>query len=464
MEEKLNFSLPEKKSKGSVAGKFGILLLLIITILAAANLYVSANKNAGPQAQAVKGLSAEETKKLATKLAGRNLYEQAAGVWEDYLVAGELTDVGRARALFQAGTLLEKAQQYGHAIEYYYRSEIASSIGELEPQINSHIKNCFERLGKFSALRYEMMDRTSIDGQDSAGSKLVAEIGAEKITEADLDAIIEGAIDNQLSPMSAFMATEELNEQKKKMLGQFKSPQAKQQFLQNWLAQEILYRQALEQGLTQKPEVKKSLDDLTRGVLSQQLMNQELASKIHLTETDVQTYYTANKEQYIEPAGANISHILVETEQQAKDLIEKIKGGDDFAELAKQFSKDDDTKDQGGRISAQVTKGSNVPVIGNHAELNEKIFAAKASEVLAEPFKTEKGWEIIRVERISPERQKSFDEVRQEAMSALLGQKRQDVQQQYIKQMMDKYNVIMHTSVFTGNPEQAPADGGNQSQ
>ncbi|MHC4216692.1 MAG: peptidylprolyl isomerase [Planctomycetota bacterium] len=376
---------------------------------------------------------------------------------------GDLTAVERARAFFQAGTLLEKAQQYGRAIEYYYRSEIAASIGELEPQINSHIKNCFERLGKFSALRYEMMDRTSIDGQDSAGSKLVAEIGAEKITEADLDAIIEGAIDNQLSPMSAFMAAQELNEQKKKMLGQFKSPQAKQQFLQSWLAQEILYRQALEQGLTQKPEVKKSLDDLTRGVLSQQLMNQELASKIHLTETDVQTYYTANKEQYIEPANANISHILVETEQQARDLIEKIKGGDDFAELAKQFSKDDGTKDQGGKISIQVTKGSNVPVVGKHGELNEKIFAAKAPEVLAEPFKTEKGWEIIRVERISSERQKSFDEVRQEAMSALLGQKRQDVQQQYIKEMMDKYNVIMHSSAFSGN-EQAPADGGNQKQ
>ena len=35
--------------------------------------------------------------------------------------------------------------------------------------------------------------------------------------------------------------------------------------------------------------------------------------------------------------------------------------------------------------------------------------------------------------------------------------------QQYIKEMMDKYNVIMHSSAFSGN-EQVPADGGNQSQ
>jgi hypothetical protein len=35
-------------------------------------------------------------------------------------------------------------------------------------------------------------------------------------------------------------------------------------------------------------------------------------------------------------------------------------------------------------------------------------------------------------------------------MSTLLNQKRQDVQQDYIKQMMDKYNVIIHTSALTG--------------
>ena len=47
-----------------------------------------------------------------------------------------------------------------------------------------------------------------------------------------------------------------------------------------------------------------------------------------------------------------------------------------------------------------------------------------------------------------PERQKSLDEVRQQVMSMLANQKRQDVQRDYIKQMMDKYNVIVHTSAL----------------
>jgi hypothetical protein len=52
-----------------------------------------------------------------------------------------------------------------------------------------------------------------------------------------------------------------------------------------------------------------------------------------------------------------------------------------------------------------------------------------------------------------PERQKAFDEVREELMTTLLTRKRQDVQQEYIKHMMDKYNVIVHASALAGGPE-----------
>jgi mannitol-1-phosphate/altronate dehydrogenase len=184
----------------------------------------------------------------------------------------------------------------------------------------------------------------------------VAEIGAEKITEADLDALIERAIDNQLAPVKAFMTTEQLNEQKKKILERYKGPSVKQEFLQSWLAQEVLYRQALEEKLSEQPQVKSVMEDLSRSALSQQLMNKELADKINITETDLQIYYQANKNKFMEPADVNDPN--------------------------------------------------------------------------------------------STERQKSFEEVRGQITRELVSKKSQDVQQQLIKQLMDKYNVIIHTSVL----------------
>ncbi|MHC4435379.1 MAG: hypothetical protein ACYTBS_26405 [Planctomycetota bacterium] len=287
MEEKLDFSLPEKKRSSAAANWIVIVLLLILTALTGANL---ALRPTGPERKAPTAdasLSDEQVKQLAGKLAQRGLHIRAAEVWQDYLSGAELTDAERARIIFQIGTLFEKAGIYDRAIESYYRSETAAELPELKSQINAHIKECFEKLGKFSALRYELMDRTSLESQPTAGTKVVAEIGPEKITEADLDAVIEDSIENQLEPMAAFMSAEQLNEQKKKMLERYKDPETKQQYLQSWLAQEVLYRQALQDELMAKPEAKKLIDQLTRSALSQLVMNNELASLLHRQQRQI---------------------------------------------------------------------------------------------------------------------------------------------------------------------------------
>ncbi len=451
MEEKLNFSLPENKSKGSVAVTISIILLLIILVLTAANLVVRLRNVTGKTSITPTTLSAEQTKQLATKLSERNLYDAAAKVWQEYIITASPDKSERAKAFFQIGTLLEKAGKYEDAIENYYRSEMTEKLDELSSQINTHIKDCFEKLGTFSAMRYEIMDRTSIKNAEPAGGKVLAEIGPEKITEADLDAKIEDSINNQLSQVSAFMTAEQLNEQKKKMLEQFQKPQAKQQVLQSMLMQEILYRQGLEEQLSEKPQIKKMIGDVSREIIAHQQMNNQLASKINITDSDLQTYYTANKNQYVEPARAKISHILVADQQQAKDVIERVKKGEDFGKLVKELSLDDKTKNDNGQISEEAVKGSYVPVIGDVNGLNEKIFEANAPAVLEEPFKTEKGWEVIKVDSKTQERQKSFDEARQQVISALLEEKRRDVQQDYIKGLMDKYKVVIHTSAIDSN-------------
>ena len=458
MEDKLDFSLPEKKNKNFVMPKISIILLLVLIGLTTANLMMNSSYKTLPIENISSSLSTEQVRDLATKLSGRNLYTRAAKVWQDYLSIAEAADTERARILFQIGTLLEKAGKYEEAIEHYYRSEITAKLTELEPQINTHIKDCFEKLGKFSALRYELMDRTSFGRKMEAGGKIVAEIGAEKITEADLDAYIERMIDNQLAPLASFMTTEQLNEQKKRFLVQYKSPSAKQEFLESWLAQEVLYRQALEENLSEEPKAKILIVDLVRSALSQQLMNRELADKINITESDLQTYYQANKDNYVESAKASISHILVKDQQQAEDIIERLNKEEDFEKQAKEFSIEQETKDNGGKIEIDISRGSYIPVIGEYKELNDKIFVADAGEVLAEPFKTDKGWQVVKVREKYPERQKSFDEVRQQVITALLSQKRRDVQADLIEKMMDKYNVIVHTSVLEGVEETATGD------
>lgn len=460
MTDKLDFSLPTQKNKGSLGSGLTLWLLLGLTVLVLINLLMTVrspgNGNGSPLAG--QALTAEQTKTLATKLGQRNLYRRAAAVWQDYLRHGQLSDTDRAKALFQTGVALEKAGDCDQAIEYFYRSEAVATLEELAPEINTRIKQCFERLGKFSALRYELMDRTRYQSDDQTPTEeIVAEIGPQKITKADLGAFVEQQIENQLAPMAAFMSEEDINQQKKRMLEQSRNPQAQQQLLQQWLGQEVLYREALEQGMNNKAEVKQMLEEITRGVLAEQFMNHQLAAKINITQGDLQTYYQAHQSEYMDPAQATVRHILMVEESAAAKLIEKLKEGGDFGALAAEYSQAEDAKETQGQLSNPVVQGQAIADWGTLPELDAAIFAATPPAVLDIPFKSSKGWHIVKVEQKTAARQKAFDEVQQEVLRTLTNQKRQEVQQDLIQRMMDKFNVVIHRSTITPQPEPAEA-------
>jgi peptidyl-prolyl cis-trans isomerase C len=82
-------------------------------------------------------------------------------------------------------------------------------------------------------------------------------------------------------------------------------------------------------------------------------------------------------------------HILVETEAEAKDILAELRKGTDFAELAKQKSKDPGAQ-EGGDLGF-FTKDQMVP------EFAEVAFKLEPGQ-LSDPVKTQFGWHIIRVE------------------------------------------------------------------
>ena len=453
MEQKLDFSMPQGRPRGSWT-RVTAMLLLVAILVGLANLVMgmwspkARQARPGPESS----LAAEQLKELANKLSQRNLYEQAAKAWQEYLDQATLPPAERAKVLFQVAACLEKAGLYAEAVESLYRCEMTAKVDDLASLIGTHLKDCLEHMGRFSAMRYEVMARTSYKAQEDSAAKVVAEVGPEKITEADLAAAIEDAVDMQLAPVAAFMTAEQLQQQKQQLLAEHKTAAGRQKFLQTWLAQEVLYRQALEEGLAQQAQTKKVLDEVTRSVLAQQLMNNTLASKIHITDGDLQTFYNASKDRFVEPAKAHIRHILVADEAKAKEVLQGLQQGQDFAVVAKEQSLDQDTRDKGGTIDADVTERDPIPGIGSLAGLSAAIFQAKAPALLDSPFKTDKGWEVVKVESLQSSRQRPFDEVRQEVLETLANQKRQEVQQDTLKQMMDRYQVVIHTSAF-GEPK-----------
>ena len=111
--------------------------------------------------------------------------------------------------------------------------------------------------------------------------------------------------------------------------------------------------QLKQQGLTDE-QVRRDI----RAQLVQEGIFKQVTEDVKVTDKEIQDYYNKNKSQYGTPESRDVRHILVPTKKQADELYTQLKAGGDFAELAKKFSKDPGSKDQGGKLT--VARGQTV--------------------------------------------------------------------------------------------------------
>ena len=125
---------------------------------------------------------------------------------------------------------------------------------------------------------------------------------------------------------------------------------------------------------------------------------------------DLKNLYDDNAELYTNPERRRAQHILVESEELAKDLLNQIKEGADFAELAKANSEDTSSSEEGGDLGFFERE-----LMG--AEFDEAAFAMNIGDV-SEVVATDYGYfHIIKLTDIEPETMQSFDEVQEQLVS-----------------------------------------------
>lgn len=460
---KLDFSLPPRAPAPASSGGKGTLLLLgVIAVLAATNLGLLIMKGPDKGLTSLTGdsatsagavLSPEAQRELALKLEEQGLNGVAADAWADYLDAASPAAKDASAIWYRIGKLYQDAGAYDNALAAYYRCEALDPETGLKDEIGRRAQEALEAMGKFAALKQELASRVSMDGDAAdAGGEVVAEIGARKITRTELDQQIEASIENQLARFAARMPEEQLKQQKESMLKQFSSDSQRMQFLQSFVIQEILYRKARESKLLENPGVRAQLQEMERSLLAQQMMEQEIESKINIVESDLTTYYKANKGSYVEPESAAISLIMVADEEEAKALAEELKDEDlaAFANKAREVSIDEATREQGGEVAAPVQKGSPA---GLDPGLVSAVFATQAGKMTAAPVQTSEGYALAFVRERKPEKQLAFEEVRERVHRELRSRKEQETQQQLMNRLRDEYNVVIHQSKFKAAEE-----------
>ncbi|MFW5936686.1 MAG: peptidylprolyl isomerase [Desulfosalsimonas sp.] len=174
------------------------------------------------------------------------------------------------------------------------------------------------------------------------------------------------------------------------------------------------------------------------------LIDQEVASKVSVTDADVQSYYEENKQEFEEPEKVHARHILIEAgpdagdkekaraEEKIREVQEKLEDGAEFAELARQHSEGPSSEESGDLGS--FTRGQMVE------NFDKAAFDLEPGEV-SDIVETRFGYHLIKVEDKTASSMKSLDEVKDSVQEKLEREKVMQELEPYIESLKQKYPV-----------------------
>ncbi len=176
-------------------------------------------------------------------------------------------------------------------------------------------------------------------------------------------------------------------------------------------------------------------DENVRADIRDQLISEkifdEVTADVSVTDADVQAYYDEHQDEFTTADSREVAHILVDTKKKAQEIFGQLQDGADFAKLAKEFSTDTGSAENGGRLTDE--KGTFVP------EFEEVAFSLETGEI-GEPVKSEFGWHVIKALEDTVEGGVTpFDEVKDSIEEQLLTDRRNEGMASWLRDVRAKY-------------------------
>ena len=252
---------------------------------------------------------------------------------------------------------------------------------------------------------------------ETEAKAVVAKVNGHVITERDLT-IAETEIGNDLGQLP---------------------PETRRRVLVEYVIETQLMADALEKEADGKaPALDSTLAYFERRAKREAYFESKVRNSI---STDAAKTFYEDRVKGMKPEEeVKARHILVETEEEARDIKEKIARGEDFAEMAKKHSRDPGTKANGGLLGF-FSQGQMVPAFEKAA------FNADINDV-SEPVQSRFGWHLILVEEKRQKPLPKFDEVKDRILNGMIHQEAQAV----AKRLRDNAQITFCSWLMRSSP------------
>lgn len=240
--------------------------------------------------------------------------------------------------------------------------------------------------------------------------RLLAKVGQVEVFESDVQGVMQA-----LAP---------------ELQASYQGEEGMNRLLDEVIYQELFYLDAIDRGLDKQEEFVNRLNEVKRGMLRDMNISMSIA-EAKVTDDDVRRFYNEHGEMLAQPE-VRTSHILVETEEEAKKVQQRLHAGEEFTNVAKEVSLCP-SKEVGGDLGF-FKRGMMVP------EFEEAAFALEKGKISL-PVRTQFGYHIIHKTDEKNAAKPSFDEAKGMIEQILQHQKQNEIFLKKVAEFQKKYEV-----------------------
>ncbi|MFW5786996.1 MAG: peptidylprolyl isomerase [Halanaerobiales bacterium] len=237
---------------------------------------------------------------------------------------------------------------------------------------------------------------------------------------------LDGLIEQELLKQEAENRDISLDEEKKEEIFQNQLENIKQQ---NNMSEEELLEALSQQGIESLEDYKEQFLSRNEDNLLINALREEVLSDIEVSDEEAEEYYEENKDQYEHDEQVEASHILLEDEEKAEELISELDEGASFGEMAKEHSTGPSAENEGEL--GYFSRGDMVP------DFEDAAFELDVGEITEEPVETEHGFHIIKVTDKRDAGTTSFEDAKEDIKQQIQGERQQDEWEQFVENLKE---------------------------
>ena len=209
----------------------------------------------------------------------------------------------------------------------------------------------------------------------------------------------------------------------------------KKKFLDEYIVDELLYKEAVRLDLHRDAELKEIIEEAKKKILIAKLLKEVIDDMVTVQDTDTQEYYDTHQEEFVTPEILRASHVLVQTPEEAQRIAMELSQGGDFSEIARRESLDPSSA-RGGDIGYFV-RGQLNP------DFEKFCFQMEEGE-LSGVVKTDLGYHVIKLtERKQPSIEK-FADVRARIGQNLLMRRKKQAFNELVERLRSQAKIVIN--------------------